>query len=152
MKNDDKKKEKKKDEKEKKDEKDETKKKDEKDSDSSNESKSDPAVVEDVAFPEADSPIKCQLTGSDLFPNLDNEPLTAPQDFSKTLKVVICPKNCIRDNLVLNVYGPSAGKTPTDLFIYTVSSSLCGAAIHAGIIKNEDGGVIKVHLTWGVNA
>jgi len=77
--------------------------------------------------------------------------MTEAGDFSKTGIKVSCPKDCIAltNDTGLIVLGPSEATDDKSARIYTLNSSICGSAIHAGIIINEQGGDVLLHLTKG---
>jgi len=79
--------------------------------------------------------------------------LTEPGDFSITAKKVTCPAKCLglSDNKLL-VFGAAENKDEKSARIYTLNSSICGAAIHSGIITETEGGDVLVHLCKGRDA
>mmetsp|Transcript_71293 Transcript_71293/g.153817 ORF Transcript_71293/g.153817 Transcript_71293/m.153817 type:complete len:161 (-) Transcript_71293:1742-2224(-) len=76
--------------------------------------------------------------------------MTAPGDFTMTATKVTCPKNCISvTNGGMVVFGPAEQVDEFSARIYTLDSSICGAAVHAGIINEQEGGDILIHLSKG---
>lgn len=65
-------------------------------------------------------------------------------DFRHTAKKIHCPANCKKataDNMPL--IGPKISDGETDKlanYIYSISTSICAAAIHSGVIKEAEGG------------
>jgi len=76
--------------------------------------------------------------------------LTEPGDFSITAKKVTCPAKCLElsDSKIV-VFGSAENKDEKSARIYTLNSSICGAAIHSGIISNAEGGDVLIHLCKG---
>lgn len=70
-----------------------------------------------------------------------------------TAKKVTCPAKCLEttDNKIV-VFGSAENKDEKSARIYTLSSSICGAAIHSGIISNAEGGDVLIHLCKGRDA
>jgi len=76
--------------------------------------------------------------------------MTEPGDFTVTGYKVSCPKKCIElSNNGMTVFGPAEMIDEASARIYTLGSSICGAAIHAGIITNDEGGDVLIHLSKG---
>jgi hypothetical protein len=76
--------------------------------------------------------------------------LTEPGDFSQSAFKVSCPANCAQksDNK-MSVMGPAAKTDSKSNRIYVLDSSICGSAIHAGVISDAEGGDILIHLCKG---
>jgi len=76
--------------------------------------------------------------------------LTDPGDLSVTATKVKCPQKCIEltDNKI-NVFGPAENKDEKSNRIFGLESSICGSAIQSGIISNEEGGDVLLHLCKG---
>lgn len=75
-------------------------------------------------------------------------PITAPGDFTMSGKRLICPPGCLEkvDYKVL-VIGPEQAKDEKSKKIYSLESSICGAAIHSGMMNDAEGGSVLIHLT-----
>mmetsp|Transcript_34542 Transcript_34542/g.55147 ORF Transcript_34542/g.55147 Transcript_34542/m.55147 type:complete len:2065 (+) Transcript_34542:19-6213(+) len=81
-------------------------------------------------------------TGESLGPNWDTKSETIllekeDTDFGTSI-LIFCPPGC--REVPTNVFG-------TDL--YTDDSSICRAALHSGLISNEDGGLLRVVVEFG---
>jgi len=50
------------------------------------------------------------------------------------------------------VFGAAENKDEKSARIYTLNSSICGAAIHSGIITETEGGDVLIHLCKGRDA
>lgn len=73
-----------------------------------------------------------------------------PGEFQETAHKITCPKDCIGiTNNAMQVFGPADNTDEFSPRIYTLSSSICASAIHAGIITNDEGGDVLIHLTFG---
>lgn len=79
--------------------------------------------------------------------------LTEAGDFSITAKKVKCPAKCLSltDNNIV-AFGSAENKDDKSPRIYTLNSSVCGAAIHSGIITDAEGGDVLIHLCKGREA
>lgn len=79
--------------------------------------------------------------------------ITEPGDLSVTALKVKCPAKCIllTDNNML-VFGPSENMDDKSARIFQLSSSICGSAIQAGIINEQEGGDVLLHLCKGREA
>lgn len=94
----------------------------------------------------------CMLKAEYFYPNDgEGKVITDAGDFSATGEKVSCPPKCLEllQDTGFNIFGPSVNTDDKSVRIYTLNSSICGAAIHAGIIKNENGGDIMLHLSKG---
>jgi len=92
----------------------------------------------------------CLMLAQDLYQNKGTgEVITDAGDFSKTGKKVTCPAFCF--NLTdgkMQIFGPSKDiNNKKSSRIYTLDTSICGAAIHSGVIDNLIGGDVILHLT-----
>lgn len=75
-------------------------------------------------------------------------PITAPGDFTMSGKRITCPAGCLEktDYKVL-VIGPETAIDEKSKKIYSLESSICGAAIHSGMMNDSEGGSVMLHLT-----
>lgn len=97
---------------------------------SNSESNNNPPEKEDNASEITNTELKCELSASDAR-------FSGPS--GKTFRLA-CPKNCA-NHPEGNVMGN---------LIYSDDSSICKAAIHAGFIKNEEGGEFIMEIANGV--
>jgi len=75
-------------------------------------------------------------------------PITTPGDFSMSGLRLECPGDCLE--IVQNkflVIGPETQIDDHSNRIYSLESSICGAAIHSGLMNDIEGGSIIMHLT-----
>lgn len=95
----------------------------------------------------------CLWAGKDLWgPKGDGFVKTRPGDFRLTAMKIMCPTNCrekTKDKMP--VTGPSIGENdPNAPYKYSLDSSICGSAIHAGLISDIEGGNVIYHLSQEV--
>jgi len=91
--------------------------------------------------------LDCKAGFTEIYSDL-SMPLTAPGDFSMSGERVKCPANCAEkvDNKML-VIGPEQPIDAKSKKIYSIDSSICGAAIHSGMMSDAEGENIIMHLT-----
>lgn len=91
------------------------------------------------------------MLASEKYPNNgEGKVITEAGDFSKTGVKISCPANCLqKTDGKINVFGPSELTDEKSPRIYTLASSVCGAAIHAGVISDAEGGDVLIHLSKG---
>lgn len=92
----------------------------------------------------------CMMLAQELYPNKgEGSILTEAGDFSKTGKKVKCPSMCSElTNNKMQLFGPSKDANNKKYNkIYTSDSSVCAAAIQAGVIDGMLGGDVILHLT-----
>jgi len=93
----------------------------------------------------------CLMLGSKYFgDNGEGKIITEPGDLSVTATKVKCPKKCIQltENTMV-VFGPAENMDEKSSRIFNLKSSICGSAIQSGIIDNEEGGDVLLHLCKG---
>lgn len=91
--------------------------------------------------------LDCKASANEIYPDL-SMPITAPGDFTMSGKRINCPAGCLEktDNKIL-VIGPELAKDEKSKKIYSLESSICGAAIHSGMMNEAEGGSVVMHLT-----
>lgn len=72
---------------------------------------------------------------------------TEPGDFTQTGKKITCPEKCPdKAGLNLIVFGPEQGGDPKSRSVFGLESTICGAAIYAGVFEGATGGSVLIHL------
>lgn len=88
----------------------------------------------------------CLFAGKDVWgPKGDGFVKTRAGDFRLTAMKIKCPGKCrskTKDKMPLS--GPSLGgeNDPTAPFKYSMDTSICAAAIHAGLVTEPEGGMV----------